>query len=67
MPVHAAHGTASTSAQPNDRVEHIDTKSNPSDLLTKSLIRDVFEKHRAFLMNATSRFAKALPSVARGV
>ena len=33
------------------RVEHIDTKENPADLLTKELVGDVFHKHRRALLN----------------
>jgi hypothetical protein len=33
------------------RVEHIDTKDNSADLLTKSLDVEAFRKHRARVMN----------------
>ena len=33
------------------RVEHIVTKENPADLLTKELIGEVFAKHRRTLLN----------------
>jgi hypothetical protein len=32
-------------------VEHIDTKENPADILTKPLIGPAFEKHRRKLLN----------------
>ena len=33
-------------------VEHIDTKENSADLLTKALSREVYNKHRSRLFNA---------------
>jgi hypothetical protein len=33
------------------RVEHIDTKANPADLLTKSLVDPAFSQHRRTLFN----------------
>ena len=34
------------------RVEHIDTKDNTSDLLTKPLAKPAYDKHRVTAMNA---------------
>ena len=34
-------------------VEHVPTEINPADILTKILSRQLFEKHRAVVMNST--------------
>ena len=36
-------------------VEHVATDKNPADLFTKVLSRQVFEKHRATVLNTVGR------------